>query len=56
MVFSDAPSFVPLPGKPKTEAPAEADSPTSVTGTSPSNLHGLEVQVTEAVQSPASDI
>ena len=55
-MFSDAPSFVPLPGKPETEAPAEAGSPTSVVGTSPSDLHGLEVRVTEAAQSPTLDI
>ena len=30
------------------EAPAKAGSPTSVAGTSPSNLHGLEVRVTKA--------
>ena len=56
MVFSDTPSSVPLPGEPKIEAPVEAGSPTSVTETSPSDLHGLEVWVTEATQSPASDI
>ena len=48
VVFSDAPSSVPLPSEPEIEAPTEADSPTSVVGTSPSNLHRLEVQVTEA--------
>ena len=53
VVFSNAPSSVPLPGEPKIEASAKADSPTSVAGTSPSNLHGLEVWVTEAAQSPA---
>ena len=56
MVFSDAPYSVPLPGEPEIEAPAEADSPTSVVGTSPSDLHGLEVRVAEAAQSLASDI
>ena len=56
VVLSDAPSSVPLPDEPKIEAPAEIDSPTSVTRTSPSDLHGLEVQVIEATQSPASDI
>ena len=56
VVFSDALSFVPLPGEPEIEAPTEDCSPTSVVGTSPSNLHGLEVRVTEAAQSPTSDI
>ena len=56
MVFLDSPSFVPLPGEPKIEAPVEVYSPTLVTGTSPSDLRGLEVRVTEAAQSPASDI
>ena len=56
VVFSNTPSSVPLPGEPEIEAPVEAGSPTSVTGTSPSDLHGLEVQVTKAAQSPASDI
>ena len=56
VVLSDAPSSVPLLGEPEIEAPAEASSPSSVAGTSPSDLHGLEVQVTEAAQSPASDI
>ena len=46
-MFSDAPSSVPLPGELEIETPVEAGSPTSVTGTSPSDLHGLEVQVTE---------
>ena len=48
VVFSDASSSVPLPGDPEIEAHAEVDSPTSVPGTSPSDLHGLEVRVTEA--------
>ena len=52
MVFSNAPSSVPLPGEPEIEAPAAVGSPTSIA----SNLHGLEVRVTEAAQSPASDI
>ena len=56
VVFSDAPSSVPLPREPEIEALAEAGSPTSVAGTSPSDLHGLEVRVTEAAQSPTSDI
>ena len=37
VVFSDAPSSAPLPGGPEIEAPAEADSPTSVARTSPSD-------------------
>ena len=56
VVFLDAPNFVPLPGEPDIEAPAEASSPTSVVGTSSFDLHGLEVRVTEASQSHASDI
>ena len=56
VVFSDAPSYVPLPGEPEIEALAEAGSPTSVAGTLPFDLHGLEVWVIEAAQSPASDI
>ena len=56
VVFSDTPSSFPLPGDPRIEASVEAVSPTSVTRTSPSNLHGLEVRVTEAAQSLASDI
>ena len=56
VVLSDVPSSVPLPGEPKTKAPTEASSPTSVPSTSPSDLHGLEIQVTEAAQSPTLDI
>ena len=56
VVFLDAPSSVPLPGEPEIEAPAKAGSPTLVVGTSPSDLHGLEVRVTEAAHSPASNI
>ena len=56
VVFSDAPSSVPFPSEPEMEAPAEVGSPTSVVGTLPSDLHSLEVQVTEAAQSPASYI
>ena len=56
VVFLDAPSSVPLPGEPEIEVPAEASSPTSVVGTSPFDLHGLEVRVTEVAQSSASDI
>ena len=44
LVLSDAPSSVPLPGEPEIEVPVEASSLTSVTGTSPSNVHGLEVR------------
>ena len=55
-VPSTAPSIALLPGDPEIEAPTEAGSPTSVAGTSPSDLHGLEVRVTEAAQSPALDI
>ena len=39
MVLLYAPSSVPLPGEPKVETPAEASSPTSVAGTSPSDIH-----------------
>ena len=55
-MFSDAPNSVPLPGESEIEASVEVGSPTSVAGTSPSDLHGSEVQVTEAAQSPASEI
>ena len=55
-VSSTAPSSAFLPGYPDIEASAEVDSPTSIAGTSPSDLHGLEVRVTEAAPSPASDI
>ena len=56
VVFSDAPSSIPLPGEPEIKAPIEAGSPTSVIGASPFDLHGLEVRVTESAQSPASYI
>ena len=56
VVFSDALSSVPLPGELEIEAPVEAGSPTSVSGTSPSDLHGLEVRVPEVARSPTSDI
>ena len=52
VVFSNAPSSVPLPGEPNIEAPAAVGSPTSAA----SDLHGLEVRVTKAAQSPASNI
>ena len=38
-MLSDAPNYVPLLGGPKIETPAEVGSPTSVIGTSPSNIH-----------------
>ena len=47
MVLSNAPSSVPLPSEPEIETPTEASSPTSVVGTSPSDVH--------AAQSPDSD-
>ena len=47
MVLADAPSYVPLPGEPDVETLTEADSPTSVASTSPSNVH--------AAWSPDSD-
>ena len=53
---STAPISALLHGDPKIEASAEVDSPTSVARTSPSDLHGLEVRVTEAAQSHALDI
>ena len=56
VVVSDAPSSVPLLGEPEIEASAKAGSLTSVDGTSPSDLHGLEVRVTKPTQSPTSDI
>ena len=52
MVFSDAPSSVPLLSEPGSEPPVAANSPISVA----SDLHGLEVRVTEAAQSPDLDI
>ena len=48
MAFSDAPSSVPLPSEPDVETPAEAGSPTSVVGTSPSDVHDA--------RSPDSDV
>ena len=56
VMLSDAPNSIPLPGELEIEALAKANSPTSVAGTSPSDLHGLEVRVTEAAQSSTSDI
>ena len=56
MVFSNAPSSIPLPSEPEIEAPVEVGSPTSVVGTSPSDLHGLEVRVIKATQSLVSNI
>ena len=55
-MFSYAPSSVPLPSEPKIKALTEAGSPTSIAGTLPFDLHGLEVRVTEVAQSPTSDI
>ena len=55
VVFSDALRFVPLRVDLEIEAHAAADSPTSVVGTSPFELHGLEVRVTKAAQSPTLD-
>ena len=43
MMLSDAPDSVPFPSEPEIEALAKANSLTSVTSTSPSDLHGLEV-------------
>ena len=54
--FSDAPNSVPLPGEPEIEAPTEAGFPTSVAGSSPSDVHGLEAWVTKTAQSPALDV
>ena len=56
VVFSNAPSSVPLPSEPEIEAPLEVGSPTSVVGTSLFDLHGLEVRVIKAAQSLVSDI
>ena len=56
VVLSYAPNFVLLPGELEIEAPTEASFPTLVVGTSPSNLHGLVVRVTEAAQSLTSNI
>ena len=53
VVLSDAPNSVTLLGEPEIEALAEASSPTSVTNTSPSDVHCLEVR---AAQSPDSDV
>ena len=48
MVLSDAPSSIPLLGELEIETPAESNSPTSVVGTSPFDVH--------ANQSPDSDV
>ena len=53
-MFSDAPSFAPLPGKP--EIPAKAGPPLLPVGASPSNSHGLEAHTTEAAHSSTSDV
>ena len=55
-MFFDAPSSVPLASEPEIKTPAEAGSLTSVPGTSPFDLHGSEVRVTKATQSPTSNI
>ena len=48
MVLANAPSFVPLSGEPEVETPAVAGSPTSMAGTSPSDVH--------VAQSPDLDV
>ena len=48
MVLSNTPNSVPFPSGLEIETPVEASSPTSVAGTSPSNVH--------VAQSPNSDI
>ena len=53
-VFSDTPSSVPFPGEVK--VPAEAGSSLSLTGASPSDLHGLEARTTEAACSSTPNI
>ena len=53
-VFSDTPSFVPLPSE--AEVPAEAGSPLLPVGSSPSDLHGLKARTTEAARSSPSNI
>ena len=42
MVLSDAPSSVPLPSEPEVETSAEAGPPTSMAGTSPSDVHAAQ--------------
>ena len=53
-VFSDTPSFVPLPSE--AEVPVEAGSLLSPAGASPSNLHGSEARTTEATRNFTSNI
>ena len=53
-VFSDTPNSVPLPDE--AEVLAEAGSPPSLAGPSPSDLHGLEARTTEAARSSTSNI
>ena len=53
-VYSDTPSSIPHPGEP--EVPAEAGSPLSPTGASPSDLHDLEAHTTEVARSFTSNI
>ena len=56
MVVSDCPSSIPLLGEPEIKDLTEVGSPTFVAETSPSDLHGLEVRIIEAAQSPTLDI
>ena len=42
MVLLDAPISVPIPGDPEIDTPAEVSSPTSVVGTSPSDVHAAQ--------------
>ena len=53
-VFSDTPSFVPLPGE--VEVLAEASSPLSLAGASPFDLHDFKAHTTEATRSSTSNI
>ena len=53
-VLSDTLSSVPFPGE--AEVPAEAGSPLSPTGASPSDLHGLKARTSEAARSSTSNI
>ena len=53
-VYSDTPSSVPFLGEP--EVPAEAGSPLSPVGASPSDLHGPEAHTTEDSRSSTSNI
>ena len=53
-VFSDTPSSVPLLSE--AEVPAEAGSPLSPAGASPSNLRGLEARTNKATRSSTLNI